>query len=107
MNNYRLTGVCLALILLLSTSCALNRVKGTNMLNKRSDYKSTKQIEDALSSADEALLSPERTKPSVADIWIHPHEMPSGDYFLGGWIRSIISKARWQVEEKRKSSIFK
>ena len=53
------------------------------------------------------LLVPQRTNPTVTDIWIHPHEMPTGDYFRGGWIRTVISNARWEVEKKKSPLVIK
>ena len=91
--------ISMLLVALFLPACATTRVPSLNMLEKRSDYDNTGQIEDALSSVDTPLLVPQRTKPTVTDIWIHPHEMPTGDYFRGGWIRTVIAKARWEVEK--------
>lgn len=95
------------LVALFLSACATTRAPSLNMLEKRSDYDNTGQIEDALSSVDAPLLVPQRTKPTVTDIWIHPHEMPTGDYFRGGWIRTVIAGARWEVEKKKAPLIIK
>lgn len=89
-------------IVLLSflSACATNRAPSLNMLEKRADYQELENLQEALSNADSPLLVPKRTKPTVTDIWIHPHEMPTGDYFRGAWIRTVISKAQWEVEQK-------
>ena len=87
-------------LLSLLSACATNRAPSLNMLEKRADYQELENLQEALSNADSPLLVPKRTKPTVTDIWIHPHEMPTGDYFRGAWIRTVISKAQWEVEQK-------
>ena len=92
--------ILMLLVALFLSACATSRAPSLNMLERRSDYNGVGQIEDALSSVDTPLLVPQRTKPTITDIWIHPHEMPTGDYFRGGWIRTVISGARWQMEQQ-------
>lgn len=94
-------------VALLLSSCATTRAPSLNLLEKRSDYDNMGQIENELSSVDAPLLVPQRTNPTVTDIWIHPHEMPTGDYFRGGWIRTVISSARWEVEKKKSPLVIK
>jgi hypothetical protein len=94
-------------VALLLSSCATTRAPSLNLLEKRSDYDNMGQIENELSSVDAPLLVPQRTNPTVTDIWIHPHEMPTGDYFRGGWIRTVISNARWEVEKKKSPLVIK
>jgi hypothetical protein len=89
------------LSLLILSSCALNRAPGMKMLEKVADYQSLHRLENDLGSASGPLLLPKRTNALVTDIWIHPHEMPTGDYFRGGWIRTIISRASWKLEKSR------
>ena len=100
--------ILLPIILLsLLSACATNRAPSLNMLEKRADYQGLGKLQEALSNVDAPLLVPKRTKPTVTDIWIHPHEMPTGDYFRGAWIRTVISKAQWEVETKTGISIMK
>ena len=82
---------CLFLTL---TGCATNRAPGLNMLDIRADYSGKEYINSELSGHD-----PVRTVPKVEDIYIYPHEMPTGDYFRGGWIRTLVSKGQWKLEE--------
>lgn len=77
------------------------------MLEKRADFEGLGKLNKALSAVDSPLLVPKRTKPTVTDIWLHPHEMPTGDYFRGAWIRTVISKAQWEVESKSRISVKK
>lgn len=90
--------------LLLITSCATNRAPSLNILEKRADYDGSRRLEDSVSNLDNPFFVPNRTEPKVADIWIHPHEMPTGDYFRGGWIRTIVNDSRWQIKRDKKES---
>ena len=82
------------------SACAVHRSSSLNMLDKRSDYAQEKRIKEDLSLIQNPLLTPRRTQPQVTDIFIYPHEMPTGDYFRGGWIRTIISESKWAIEKK-------
>ena len=67
------------------------------MLEQRADYNG--QLEAKTFFEGQApLLVPHWTKAKVTDIWVHPHEMPTGDYFRGGWIRTLIGKSQWEIE---------
>lgn len=89
----------LFLLLLLPACSMMNRMPSLNMLERRADYNGLRRVEEHLSSLDGPLLVPQRTQPKVADIWVHPHEMPTGDYFRGGWIRTLVSHSKWTVEK--------
>ncbi len=103
MQNIKL----LVLTLPLLNACSINRAPSENLLEKRSDYEGVHQIEDALQAVDNPLLVPVRTEPLVADIWVHPHELASGDYFRGAWIRTIVSRSIWRMDEKQESLVIK
>jgi len=79
------------------SACGLMRAPSLNLLNSEADYKGEKRLQNAMSDLEQPLLVPNRTSPKVTDIWIHPHEMPSGDYFRGGWIRTIVTDSRWEM----------
>ncbi len=89
------------------TACSTVRAPSLNMLKKRADYRDINHIESSLNSIENPLLVPSRTHPMVADIWVHPHEMPTGDYFRGGWIRTIVTRSRWFVDKKSQSLLIK
>ncbi len=93
-------------LLLLLNACAINRAPSANLLEKRSDYEKVHEIKGALEEVDRPLLVPTRTTPTIADIWVHPHELANGDYFRGGWIRTVVTRAYWQVEEKKQSLLM-
>lgn len=91
MRAYGLVMLCLL------PACAMTRAPSLNMLEVRADYDGKAQLDDALGAADELPLEPNRSEPRIADIWIHPHELPTGDYFRGGWIRTLVEAPRWEV----------
>lgn len=72
------------------------------MLEDRADY-SDEPIEKELKlSGNNSLVAvndglPERTKPKVAHIWIHPHETPQKEYFWGGWLTVVVEGDKWEI----------
>lgn len=78
-------------------SCSTMRAPSINMLETRADYNGELKA-DAVLEGQAPLLVPNRTRAKVTDIWVHPHEMPTGDYFRGGWIRTLISRSQWEME---------
>ena len=87
------------LMLCLLPACAVTRAPSLNMLEVRADYDDKAQLDDALDTADALPLEPKRSEARVADIWIHPHELPTGDYFRGGWIRTLVEAPRWEINK--------
>ena len=71
-------------------SCAISRAPSLRLLEERADYDRVNAVR--VSSSQEDL---KRSKALVTDVFIHPHELPSGDYFLGGWIRTVLKEPRW------------
>ena len=37
-----------------------------------------------------------RTRAKTTEIYIFPHEMPSGDRFMGGRVHAIIERENWK-----------
>lgn len=88
---------------ILFSGCAMMRAPSLNMLSQESDYDGRGRLKQTLNSLDRPLMVPNRTNPKVTDIWIHPHEMPNGDYFRGGWIRTIVTDSRWEIEAPKQA----
>ena len=86
--------------LFVAAGCSTGRAPSLNMLEKRADYDAELRTDEAMADIENPILVPNRTIPRVTDIWVHPHEMPTGDYFRGGWIRTIISDSHWQMETR-------
>ena len=94
-------------LMALTQSCAMTRAPSLQLLEKRADFDGSHQVEEALTAVDNPLLVPIRTEPLVADIWIHPHELPSGDYFRGAWVRTIVKNPSWRVDQRRGELLIK
>ena len=78
-------------------ACATNRAESLRMLDERAGYegeKGDKPLDVTFAPSDDKVV-PKRSAPVIADIWVHPNEMATGDYFLGGWIRSIVKEPHW------------
>jgi len=94
--NYRsllVSWISLAML----AGCSTMRVPSLNMLTERAEYEGDRRLESTLKEALDPQDVPKRTGPRLADIWIHPHEMATGDYFRGGWVRTIVSDSQWKV----------
>ena len=98
--------ICLALLTsLVMTGCAINRAPSLNMLEQNADYDASKRTADSLGELKGPLLTPYRTEPQMTDILIHPHKIPTGDYFLGGWIRVVVAQPKWEMDGSQKPTI--
>ena len=84
----------MCLISLLLSSCA-SRAPSLRMLHKRSNYETDSKefvyVDDELS----------RDKAREVKIYIYPNEMPSGDYFQGGYLRAVVEKGKWTYKRKK------
>ena len=84
---------------LIQLGCAITRAESNMMLEKRADLDGSRSTLSQLGSIENPLMEPVRTKPQIADIWVHPHELPNGDYFRGAWIRTIVRGSSWQYKD--------
>jgi hypothetical protein len=82
---------------LLFIACSTTRAPSINFLEIRSDYDGASKLKDVENTSN--LFVPNRTKPKKVDIYIHPHETIHGDYFRGGYVRSIVQGSQWELEE--------
>jgi hypothetical protein len=92
--------IILVPLLIALNACAINRAPSLNLLERRADFDGMHGIEASLNAVDNPLLVPVRTEPVVADIWVHPHELPNGDYFRGAWVRTVVTRSSWKMDEK-------
>lgn len=83
---------------LIISSCSTTRAPSVNFLEIRSDYNGKSQVKEL---DNNSLFVPNRTKPKQVDIYIHPHETVHGDYFRGGYIRSIVQGGQWELTENQ------
>ena len=42
-------------------------------------------------------LIPKRVPEKVIVAWLHPHELPSKDYFWGSWISIVVAQESWEM----------
>ena len=96
----RLTFFLFTICTILLSSCSTTRAPSINMLEKRADYNGEIDI-DTFLEGQPSLLVPSRTKPTEIDIYIHPHETIYGDYFRGGYVRSIVAQSKWELRNKK------
>ncbi len=80
------------------SSCSTTRAPSINMLEKRANYNAQINEEKIFGSKD-SLFVPNKTVAKKVDIYIHPHETPQGDYFRGGFLRSIVETSKWEMKK--------
>ena len=84
-------------LFLFMTACSTTT--GVRMLDARSEYEGPEGLKLALKEAgiDGFRNSPVpiRTRPKVATVLIHPHEMPDRSYFWGGWVSVVVEQDQW------------
>lgn len=90
------TALMLSSVLFLN-ACSTTRAPSINFLQIRSDYDGKSKLKDVNETS--ALFVPNRTKPQEVDIYVHPHETVHGDYFRGGYVRSIVKGGQWELTE--------
>lgn len=90
------TALILSSVLFLN-ACSTTRAPSINFLELRSDYDGKSKLKDVNETS--ALFVPNRTKPQEVDIYVHPHETVHGDYFRGGYVRSIVKGGQWELTE--------
>lgn len=90
------TALMLSSILFLN-ACSTTRAPSINFLEIRSDYNGKSKLKDVNETS--SLFVPNRTKPQEVDIYVHPHETVHGDYFRGGYVRSIVKGGQWELTE--------
>ncbi|MGE3611005.1 MAG: hypothetical protein AB7I27_15550 [Bacteriovoracaceae bacterium] len=78
-------------------ACSTQRAPSINFLEIRSDYDKKSELKDVKNTS--ALFVPNRTKPQEVDIYIHPHETIHGDYFRGGYVRSVVKGGQWELSD--------
>ena len=86
--------IYLALLISLTSSCASMNFK--NMLDETADYDGKVHTEESLSAVSGPMFGPKRVEAKLTDVYIHPHEMSNGDFFLGGWVKTVVSHAYWE-----------
>lgn len=92
----------LASLLLLSLAACQNRAPSLRMLDARSGYADGPDDEEVAlyqkgRASHRSLVR--KSAPRVARVYLYPHELPSKDYFWGGYISLVVSPDEWLVPE--------
>ena len=109
-RTHILAAFSISILFLLITGCSINRADSLRELDRRAGYNDQRDANRALEvSMKQAGLAnyknspiPVRTRSRVANVWIHPHETGSGDYFWGGWMSIVIDHDRWALTQPGK-----
>jgi len=92
--------VCLTSVIL--CSCAHNSPK-IEVLDEKANYGADNVPPLELMSQSGLHGSvPRRSGSKEKLCWYHPHELPSQDYFLGGWIKLVYEDAHWEPERSKR-----
>jgi len=87
------------------SACSLNRAASLRMLDDRAQYEGLPPLPSLREGGLEGFRGkplPSRTRPKVAMIRVHPHELPNHDYFWGGWISVLVDRDRWVLTKPNK-----
>ncbi|PIQ68557.1 MAG: hypothetical protein COV91_03450 [Candidatus Taylorbacteria bacterium CG11_big_fil_rev_8_21_14_0_20_46_11] len=88
--------ITMTILTLFLASCSTMRAPSINMLERRADYDGNMELDSMLEEST-PLFVPNKTRPQEVDIYIHPHETVHGDYFRGGFIRSVVKGSQWEL----------
>ena len=88
-------------LVVLANGCT-NRAPSLRMLDSRAAYGDAPDDEEVAlyqrgKHSQDSILR--RSAPRVAKVYVFPHELPSRDYFWGGYISLLVSQDQWVMEE--------
>ena len=88
------------LIVVLGGGC-VNRAPSIRMLDSRADYGGAPDDEEVAlyqrgRHAQDTVLR--RAAPRVTKVYIFPHELPTRDYFWGGYVSLLIAQDQWVLD---------
>ncbi len=106
MRAFIAISVVLASSFLIVCCGSMNRADSQRMLDARASYGGAVEKEDI--SFQEGGVegfrnapAPTRSRAKVSAIYAHPHEMPSRDYFWGGWISVVVEQDQWVMSSPK------
>lgn len=84
-----------------------NRAPSIRMLDARAAYGDAPDDEEVAlyqrgRHAQDSILR--RSAPRVAKVYVFPHELPSRDYFWGGYVSLLVSQDQWVMEESHEDA---
>lgn len=88
------------LTIVLGGGC-VNRAPYVRMLDTRAGYSDAPDDEEVAlyqrgRHAQDSVL--QRAAPRVAKVYIFPHELPTRDYFWGGYVSLLIAQDQWVLD---------
>lgn len=94
--------VCLTSLYI--NACSHNTLK-VKALEEKANYRpdATPSLQLLAKQGGPYKLGPKRMGSKEKVCWYHPHEMPSQDYFLGGWIKLVYEDEHWEPESTKTS----
>lgn len=96
------TIIALWLLSVLAGGC-VNRAPYIRMLDNRAGYGEAPDDEEVAlyqrgRNTHESAL--QRSAPRVARVYIFPHELPTRDYFWGGYVSLLVAQDQWVIDPK-------
>ena len=93
--------VSLISLFLLTLIACQNRAPSLRMLDTRAGYNAASEDEEVAlyqrgRQGTESLGR--KSAPRIARIYIYPHELPTKDYFWGGFVSLVVSPDEWILE---------
>jgi hypothetical protein len=79
-----------------------NRAPSLRMLDARSGYSAGLDDEEVAlyqKGHQNSKSLARKSAPRVARVYIYPHELPSKDYFWGGYVSLVVSPDEWIFED--------
>jgi hypothetical protein len=87
--------------------CSLNRAASLRMLDDRAQYEgdgdSLPPLREGGIEGFRTSPAPIRTRPKVADFWLHPQKTGDGSYFWGAWLSVLLEKGDWVLSKPGKT----
>lgn len=94
------TSLVFIALAILAAGCQ-NRAPSLRMLDTRAEYDPATEDEE-VALYQRARHHPEslvrRSAPRVAKVYLYPHELPSRDYFWGGYVSLVVASDEWTYE---------
>ncbi|MGK5083721.1 hypothetical protein WDW37_10495 [Bdellovibrionota bacterium FG-1] len=90
------------LALAFSMAGCQNRAPSLRMLDSRAAYSADAEDEE-VALYQRARHNPDslvrRSSPRIAKVYLYPHELPTRDYFWGGYVSLVVAADEWTFEK--------
>lgn len=89
----------ISLVFLISILVGCMSTSHQNLLDETADYDGAIHAQQSLDAVNGAVFAPKRVEAKLTSAYIHPHEMSNGDFFLGGWVKTVVSHPYWDQSQ--------